>query len=267
MAAPKPEFTDSFVVQTGNYGDFVRLCRQNVIKYCSNVTGIAQPVLPQEQPIPERWFHVLLRTQASSLTLAVRMDNLYLVGFRTPAGVWWEFNNEQGKHLITGARWLGFGGRYQDLIGQKALETVTLGRFQMTEAVNVLAKHPGGTPAAVAEELQPQGGVLVSAEGGVQQADPSAEAKSKLAKLVIMICEGLRFLTVSGTVDKEFENPAATVTQMQGKQVNKWDRISAAVFKWAQDPTAEFPDLEEVGVKDRNDAARIVALVKFQKAN
>ncbi|KAJ1256400.1 hypothetical protein BS78_K036200 [Paspalum vaginatum] len=206
-AVPTPEFTDSFLVQTNNYGDFIRIVRQNVIKYCSDRTGIVQPVLPKEEKTPKLWFHVhLVHTSTSSLTLALRMDNLYLVGFRTPAGVWWELNNEQNEHLIRGAQWLGFGGRYQDLIGQKGLETVTLGRAQMATAVDVLAKHGGKASSAAEEEVELLRG-----------ADPYSQPKTMLAKLVIMLCEGLRFFTVSGTVDKEFENPAAAVTQMEGK--------------------------------------------------
>ncbi|CAL5018509.1 unnamed protein product [Urochloa decumbens] len=252
MAALTPKFVDSFIVETDNYGVFIPMVRQNVIKYSSDRRpNIDQSVLPPEEKIPKLWFHVLLRTKASSLTLAIRMDNLYLVGFKTPgpAGVWWEFGKEGDTHLISkSANWLGFGGAYADLIGhQKGLEAVTLGRAQMAAAVDALAKH--GTSV---EKLP---GAPV---------DPYAVPKMMLAKLVIMVCEGLRFLTVSGTVDKEFNNPAATITQMQGKQVNKWDRISVAVFKWAKDPSATFPDLKEVGVKDKNDAARIVALVKYQ---
>jgi hypothetical protein len=251
MAGPTPAFTDSFLVEENNYGDFMRIVRQNVIKYCSDRRpGIVQPVLPPEQSVPSRWFYVLLRntrTTSSSLTLAVRMDNLYLVGFKTPAGVWWEFGKEGDTRLISGSRWLGFGGRYQDLIGQKGLDTVTLGRAQMARAVHVLAKH--GTSKALEEP---------------RMADPQAESKTMLAKLVIMICEGLRFLTVSGTVDKKFDKVNPTITDVEGKQVNKWDRICVAVFKWANDPSAKFPDLEKVGVKNKTDAERIVALVKYQ---
>jgi hypothetical protein len=63
-----------------------------------------------------------LRTATSSLTPAVRIDNLYLVGFKTapPAAgqavVWWEFDNRDGTHFISGSRWLGFGGAYADLV-------------------------------------------------------------------------------------------------------------------------------------------------------
>uniref|UniRef100_A0ACD5TBK0 Uncharacterized protein n=1 Tax=Avena sativa TaxID=4498 RepID=A0ACD5TBK0_AVESA len=255
MAAPTPAFTDSFLVEENNYGAFIRIVRQNMIKYCTDrrPDGIVQPVLPLEQPVPSRWFHVLLRntkTNTSSITLAVRMDNLYLVGFKTLAGVWWEFGKEGDTRLIKGSKWLGFGGRYQDLIGQKALDTVTLGRAEMSLAVDVLARYV--TPKAASEE--PQG----------LQVDPYAVPKSKLAKLVIMICEGLRFFTVSGTVDKKFDTVNATITDIEGKQVNKWDRICVAVFKWAKDPSAKFPDLEKVGVKNKTDAERVVALVKDQ---
>jgi hypothetical protein len=55
---------------------------------------------------------------------------------------------------------------------------------------------------------------------------------------------------------------AAKITELDGKQVNKWDKISKAVLTWAVDPKAKFPELEKIGVKDKNDAARIVALVK-----
>lgn len=258
MAAPTPEFTDSFAVQTANYGDFIRLVRQNVIAHCSDRRpSVLQPVLPPEQRVPSLWFHVVLRTSTtSSLTLAVRMDNLYLVGFRTPgpAGVWWEFNNEHNTHLIPNSNWLGFGGRYQDLVGQKGLETVALGRAEMAAAVDGLARHGSGSTTNTA--------ALPLQQGGAHQEGAYAQPKSMLAKLVIMVCEGVRFHTVYGTVDREFNAAAAKITDMDGKQVNKWDRISKAVLAWADDPKAKFPELEKIGVKDKNDAARIVALVK-----
>ncbi|KAL6599803.1 hypothetical protein ACP70R_045454 [Stipagrostis hirtigluma subsp. patula] len=255
--APKPAFTDSFPVENKDgYGDFIRLVRQDVIKYCKDKRpGIDQPVLPPEKPVPELWFHIILSTKATrSLTLAIRMDNLYLVGFKTPdlvdkkkEGVWWEFGKDGDTHLIDkGSKFLNFGGRYQDLVGQAGLETVTLGRVEMREAVNFLANYTGPSTSTGGE-------------------DKYAEVKSKLAKLVIMICEGVRFFTVQGTVDKRFDDVVpARITQREGKQVQKWDRICKAVFKWADDPTARFPDLQALGINDKNDAAKIVALVKDQ---
>ncbi|KAL5204285.1 hypothetical protein ABZP36_009156 [Zizania latifolia] len=256
--ALNPKFTDSFLVKNNNYGDFIRLVRQNVIKYCSDRRpGIVQPVLPPEKKVPELWFHIKLRTATTdSLTLAIRMDNLYLVGFKTPgtAGVWWEFGKQGDTRLITGSNWLGFGGSYLDLLGhQKGLDTVPLGRDEMTRAVDGLAKH-SATLMSEYSELD----AAATAAG-----DPYAKPKMMLAKLVIMMSEGLRFLTVSTTVDKKFDStPAPTITATEGKQVNKWDRISVAVFKWAKDPNETFPDLAAVGVNNKTDAEKIVVLVK-----
>nr|QEA08401.1 gePSI-b-Chain [Vector pTRE3G-Bi-ZsGreen pTRE3G-Bi-b-Chain] len=96
-------------------------------------------------------------------------------------------------------------------------------------------------------------------------ADPQADTKSKLVKLVVMVCEGLRFNTVSRTVDAGFNSQhGVTLTVTQGKQVQKWDRISKAAFEWADHPTAVIPDMQKLGIKDKNEAARIVALVKNQ---
>lgn len=253
MAALRPEFTDSFTVQTDIYGAFILIVRQNVIRYCSDRRpGIIQPVLPPEQTIPKFWFHIVLHTKTSSLTLAIRMDNLYLVGFKTSAGVWREFGKQGDTHLISGAKWLEFGGRYPDLIGEYGDPAdVLLGRAQMTKAVDVLAKYDGTSEMILEEQLQ----------GG--QDDKYALPKSMLVKLVIMICEGLRFHSVTGTVTTKFDNVTARITEIEGKQVRKWDKISEAVFKWADDPSAKFPELEKIGIKDKNDAARIVALVKY----
>ncbi|CAN6270878.1 unnamed protein product [Urochloa humidicola] len=255
MAAqwPAPLFTHTFNVERDNYGDFIRIVRQDVIirPPCSTRANVVQPVLPPEQRVPRFGFHVVLRTATSSITLAVRIDNLYLVGFQTPAGVWWEFNNEHNTHLIPNANWLGFGGRYQDLVGNEGLErglhTVSLGRAQTAVAVDVLARH--GTAA-------------MAAAGQQQSSDAYELPKSMLVKLVIMLCEGVRFHSVYSTVDRDFDSPAANIAMIEGRQVQKWDRISKAVLAWGVNSMAEFPQLVELGVGNKNDAARIVALVK-----
>ncbi|TVU07358.1 hypothetical protein EJB05_47409, partial [Eragrostis curvula] len=257
MAGPTPpEFTHTFSVPKDNYGNFIRLVQQDVIRYCDDRRpGIHQPVLPREEDVPRHWFHVVLRTATSSVTLAIRIDNLYLVGFTTsPPGsttrTWWEFNNSDGIHFINGSKFLGFGGAYGDIVGhRKELDAVTLGRAEMTSAVDFLAENYGGGRA---EQRQ-------------QGADSYAMPKSKLAKLVIMVCEGVRFHTVYGRVDKEFEHTAANMSKVEGKQVREWEKISRRVREWAANPTAKFPELEEIGIKDKNDAARIVAIIKDEK--
>ncbi|CAN6242443.1 unnamed protein product [Urochloa humidicola] len=248
MAAqwPAPLFTHTFIVERDNYGDFIRMVRQNVIRYCSNRANVVQPVLPPEQRVPRFGFNVVLRTATSSITLAVRIDNLYLVGFQTLAGVWWEFNNEHNTHLIPNANWLGFGGRYKDLIGdKKELNTVPLGRAHMMAAVDALAIHRTAAMAPV-----PQGTGAYDLP------------KSMLVKLVIMVNEGIRFHNVYSTVDKNFNSPVANIAMIEGRQVQKWDQICKAVLDWGVNPTAQKPNMVELGVGNKNDAARIIALVK-----
>jgi hypothetical protein len=97
---------------------------------------------------------------------------------------------------------------------------------------------------------------------GSTAADPYALPKSKL---VIMVCEGVRFHTVYGRVDKEFDHAAAKLSKVEGDQVREWEKISEKVRIWAVDPAAKFPELEKIGIKDKNDAARIVVLVKDEK--
>nr|CAA49722.1 protein b-32 [Zea mays] len=264
-----PKFTEIFPVEDVNYpySAFIASVRKDVIKHCTDHKGIFQPVLPPEKKVPELWFYTELKTRTSSITLAIRMDNLYLVGFRTPGGVWWEFGKAGDTHLLgDNPRWLGFGGRYQDLIGNKGLETVTMGRAEMTRAVNDLAKKKK-MATLEEEEVQMQMQMPEAAElaAAAAAADPQADTKSKLVKLVVMVCEGLRFNTVSRTVDAGFNSQhGVTLTVTQGKQVQKWDRISKAAFEWADHPTAVIPDMQKLGIKDKNEAARLVALVKNQ---
>ncbi|KAL6599875.1 hypothetical protein ACP70R_045526 [Stipagrostis hirtigluma subsp. patula] len=251
MAALTPQFTDTFSVPTGDYASFISLVRHNVTFHCSSLGPERIIVLPPEQKDPTLWFHVVLRTRKSSLTLAVRLDNLYLVGFKTPdsggvPGVWWEFNNDDNKHLIPNSRWLGFGGRYAQLIGhhqKPGLHSVTLGRAEMAGAVDALAELGGDASPA---------------------ADSYALPKSKLVKLVMMVCEGLRFHTVSRTVSSTFDHAAATMTEVEGRQVQEWDKISGAVLTWAKDEKAKISDMDKIGIKDKNHALTIVALVKAE---
>nr|ACJ62821.1 ribosome-inactivating protein [Zea mays subsp. parviglumis] len=262
-----PKFTEIFPVEDANYpySAFIASVRKDVIKHCTDHKGIFQPVLPPEKKVPELWFYTELKTRTSSITLAIRMDNLYLVGFRTPGGVWWEFGKDGDTHLLgDNPRWLGFGGRYQDLIGNKGLETVTMGRAEMTRAVNDLAKKKK-MATLEEEDVQMQMPEAADLAAAAAAADPQADTKSKLVKLVVMVCEGLRFNTVSRTVDAGFNSQhGVTLSVTQGKQVQKWDRISKAAFEWADHPTAVIPDMQKLGIKDKNEAARIVALVKNQ---
>jgi hypothetical protein len=80
QSATNPLFTVTFDVKSSdNYGDFIAGLRQrlgNPRHFSHN-----RPVLPPvEAGPPRRWFHVVLRTQAT------RADNLYLEGATARGG-------------------------------------------------------------------------------------------------------------------------------------------------------------------------------------
>ncbi|GJN09979.1 hypothetical protein PR202_ga28036 [Eleusine coracana subsp. coracana] len=139
----RPLFTVTFDVNSSdNYGQFISNLRHRL----ANPRHFThkRPVLPPVEPNvpPRRWFHIVLRTQQAELTLATRADNLYLEGFQSTDGTWWELTDG----IIPGATYTRLGGsNYGDLIRDTVeLSEVALGPQQMAEAMNVLA---GRVPA------------------------------------------------------------------------------------------------------------------------
>nr|CAA30797.1 unnamed protein product [Zea mays] len=263
-----PKFTEIFPVEDVNYpySAFIASVRKDVIKHCTDHKGIFQPVLPPEKKVPELWFYTELKTRTSSITLAIRMDNLYLVGFRTPGGVWWEL-----ARPATPTSSATTPGGSASAAGTRTSSATRVWRPSPWAARDDQGRQ---RPGEEEEDGDTGGGGGADADadaGGAElaaaaaAADPQADTKSKLVKLVVMVCEGLRFNTLSRTVDAGFNSQhGVTLTVTQGKQVQKWDRISKAAFEWADHPTAVIPDMQKLGIKNKNEAARIVALVKNQ---
>lgn len=245
QSATNPLFTVTFDVKSSdNYGDFIAGLRQrlgNPRHFSHN-----RPVLPPvEAGPPRRWFHVVLRTQAGALTLATRADNLYLEGFRSRDGTWWELT----RGLIPGATYLGFGGSYRDLLGDSdRLASVALGPQQMTEAVNALA-------ARVPADL---------ASGAAQQ-----RARDALPVLLLMVHEATRFATVSGLVAGLMHPRAAmkkgTITVQMKAQVNGWQDLSTALLRADLAPPGPFTPFPGMGVRTAEEAAATVGILLFVK--
>jgi hypothetical protein len=140
-ATTNPRFTAQFdVVSSDKYISFIGGIRSRLAnpKHFSHNRPVLPPVEDPKLP-PRRWFHVELRTPTSTLTLATRADNLYLEGFRSRDGTWWELT----PGIIPGATYVGFGGTYRDLLGDTdKLAGVALGPQQMTEAVKASTRSP-----------------------------------------------------------------------------------------------------------------------------
>ncbi|XP_040385856.1 protein synthesis inhibitor II-like [Oryza brachyantha] len=243
--ALNPLFTVTFNVSSSdNYGDFIAGIRNRV----ANPRHFSRnrPVLPPVEPgvPPGRWFHVVLRTQTAALTLATRADNLYLEGFRSSDGTWWELTRGL---LGAGATYVGFGGSYRDLLGDTdKLVDVALGPQQMTLAVNTLAAR---TPADLAS-------------GAAQQ-----RARDAVAALLLMVHEATRFQTVSklvaGFMHPKAASKSGKITVPIKKQVNGWQDLSAAMLRTDAQPPARSTPFSDMGVKTVEEAAATVGILLF----
>ncbi|GJN24819.1 hypothetical protein PR202_gb12585 [Eleusine coracana subsp. coracana] len=240
-----PLFTVTFdVASSDNYGQFISNLRHRL----ANPRHFThkRPVLPPVEPNvpPRRWFHIVLRTQQAELTLATRADNLYLEGFQSTDGTWWELT----EGMIPGATYTRFGGsNYGDLIGDTVeLSEVALGPQQMAEAVNVLA---GRVPTDMSS-------------GPAQQ-----RAKDALVALLLMVHEATRFVTLSGYVADLMHPRAAmrsgTLTDEMRELINKWKPLSAALLTADVTPPGRFTPFEDVGVYTVEQAANTVGILLF----
>ncbi|OEL27396.1 Protein synthesis inhibitor II [Dichanthelium oligosanthes] len=244
-SATNPLFTVTFDVKSSdNYGDFITGLRQRLAnpRHFSHNRPVLPPVEAGQHP-PRRWFHVVLRTQTGELRLATRADNLYLEGFQSRDGTWWELT----RGLIPGATYLGFGGSYRDLLGDTdRLAGVALGPQQMTEAVNALG-------ARARADL---------ASGAAQQ-----RARDALPVLLLMVHEATRFATVSGLVAGLMHPRAAmkrgTITAQMKAQVNGWEDLSAALLRADAVPPGRFTPFQGMGVRTVEEAAATVGILLF----
>lgn len=243
--ATNPLFTVTFDVKgSDNYGDFIADLRRRLgnPKHFSHNRPVLPPVEPKVPP--RRWFHVVLKTQTSALTLATRADNLYLEGFRSSDGTWWELT----PGLIDPrATYVGFGGTYRDLLGNTdKLVDVALGPQQMTEAVNVLAARTKADPTS----------------GPKQQ-----QAKDALVALLLMVHEATRFQTVSKKVSDLMHPRAAKksekITSQMKAQVNGWQDLSTALLKTDARPPEPFKPFKDMGVMTVEQAAETVGILLF----
>ncbi|KAI4985584.1 hypothetical protein ZWY2020_018214 [Hordeum vulgare] len=246
----KPVYIARFNVQgsSADYVGFIAAIRNNLAnpKHSTHNRPVLPPVLPSVvpnvEPTPSRWFHVELKTRTSTLTIAARADNLYLEGFRSSDGTWWELT----KGLIPGATYVGFGGSYGNLLGDSDnLSKLPIGRQQMNDAVDALASRTRAD--------------LTS--GPKQQ-----EAKEAVATLLLMVHEATRFQSVSGFVATQLQakdKKSDKITTEMKAQVNGWKELSKALLKTDVKPPAKFTPIEKMGVLTAEQAAATLGILLF----
>lgn len=89
----------------GDYAAFIKSLREKFADNKEQAEKVAADpltwnsrlaLLPKQQrpATPARWMHIRLTVESHSVTLAVRDDNVYLIGFMNQRGRWYEFGFE-----------------------------------------------------------------------------------------------------------------------------------------------------------------------------
>ncbi|EHA8592207.1 rRNA N-glycosidase [Cocos nucifera] len=235
------EFTEEFNVeeptQTSDWVKYRRLIgslRARLgVRYSHD-----RPVLPRQQKPPGRWFDIILRTNSPrAITLRIRLDNLYLDGYRVESsGQWFEFGSSASRPLIHGSTFLGFGGHYVDLrrFAVEVMENINLGQTQLASAVTEL-----------------------------DDATTSSQVRARALIVVIqMICESIRFERISNHLATTFRSGSPPPLWMLALET-KWEDLSTALLRADADPDYVFPilQLNDVQIRTAEEAVAAIGIL------
>ncbi|CAN6337789.1 unnamed protein product [Urochloa humidicola] len=198
-----PVFTVELDVSHGSsYGGFITGVRNQLVLHAGATRHLDLVLLrPQEEdPKKAPWFGVTLRhSSGDSVLLRIRADNLYISGYRSPAGRWWEFRG--GGSAIGNATQLPFTDSYGSMgnAAGLALEGVTLGKEELAAAAG--ANNAGGSEQDTARSLM---------------------------VIAVMVSEAIRFRSVAGVLAHIMCNPGrrGPLPAHMVKQVKNWSSLS-----------------------------------------
>ncbi|KAM3278822.1 hypothetical protein ACQJBY_046233 [Aegilops geniculata] len=212
-------------------GPAYRHCPKDVltraINWGSGKSAFNRPVLARQtlpQP-PRRWIMLEVHGAGNDVAmLAVRGDNLYVVGFATQSGAWFVFKNR--ANLIPSATVLPSSDNYTGLVGfggHKNLEQLRLGRTTTLRAI----AHLSGFAADYAPDAD---------DGCMRRA---------VATLVVTIFEAARFAPIQQSISDNWVN--GVTFKPQQWIVVQWRTVSCALLvsrqhggQWASPETAEL---------------------------
>lgn len=150
--------------------------------------------------------------------LAIRPDNLYVLGFANGAGTWFRFKTEPNRYEIPGSIPLSFGSSYAELLGGVVwpgawwkLIDLDLSRDAILEAIKVLYTYD---PQTTSDD----------------------ELKKAVTTLVVFVCESTRFPYVQQLIHLAFDQGDGSMMDYRGaKLVVNWKDISCAILIWNMD--------------------------------
>uniref|UniRef100_A0ACD5XLT5 Uncharacterized protein n=1 Tax=Avena sativa TaxID=4498 RepID=A0ACD5XLT5_AVESA len=182
------------------------------------------PLLPvQKHPRqPSRWVHINVvardketSSKAMRTTLAVRDDNVYLIGFKNGEGKWYEFGLEnQSMRFIEGSTFLGCDVGYGDLANLHHV-----GKYPAIDAVRRLSGY-GGVGGAAADDDD----------------DTADTIRRDLALMCVMICESARMMPHFNTVAQGWDG--TELGAQHAEYIKTWSSMSRRLLSM-QDPSPE----------------------------
>lgn len=244
------------------YTDFITGLRDTLANHMGEVRDVGgRPVLPRQRHgnQPQRWIYITLRVpngrEAATTTLAIRDDNLYLIGFQNGEGEWYEFGfSGQSKRMlpVPESTFLECDVTYRDMV-RDPLTTLKLGLRDALGAVRHLSGHPYTTT------------------------DDGSEVRRGLAKLILMICEAAR---MDPFYQRVISDNGQGIDDQEVKYLRNWGDISVALLRWDNEerwrveslrisPTrvwnvGPFPwpvHLANIGIRNPDQALYIVRLI------
>ncbi|KAI4970464.1 hypothetical protein ZWY2020_001378 [Hordeum vulgare] len=247
--------TVAYNIGNDDYMAFINQLRTTLAAHPNPDNVAGHPVLPRQHPkeLPARWLHVPVTAGDKTVTLALRDDNVYFVGFKAQSGSWYEFGTaattgKEQRPMIHGATFLECGDTYRALLGGKSskevkqkMSNLELGKTATEAAVKKLAAY-------------------AHAAGG-----PDEATKVALARIVITVCEAARLASISTTLSMGW-GQAATVKldRIQPYYMQNWGNLCTAILVWRK-PGARYTmpkDVKsETGIEDFAGALAVVHLV------
>uniref|UniRef100_A0A0E0IYN2 rRNA N-glycosidase n=1 Tax=Oryza nivara TaxID=4536 RepID=A0A0E0IYN2_ORYNI len=238
-----------FNVRTGNYPEFMNNLRDRLAEHPDLDDVYAGcPVLAMQRcpKQPARWMYInLVGNGDDRATLAVRDDNVNLIGFRNLKGQWFHmgFSGMSKPILPEPSTFLGCDGSYPSLLGgrdEDDVKNMLVNDIDLRQVVLLDAVH--------------------KLSGYEQPPDPYGAAdddtKLDLVHLTVVFCEGARMALHYDAVN----DGQISLNERQVDYLRNWWLMSRALL---QDETTPWPRRlsSETGINDDEQARRVVLLV------
>lgn len=174
----------------------------------------------------------------------MRTDNVYIVGFKNAAGVWFAFPED--KDLIKGSTPLPKAHDYGSLVGgRKKLKDLDINRDAVAQDVRFLSTYR--LPSRPDEAH-------------------NAKLGTSLGRLCLVVSEAARFKTINATVVAAMDEQGgpSRITERDTKLIVVWGVTSKALLDWKKDGVwnpKDSEDVEEAGIHGAQDAVSALKVI------